>query len=118
MTNTKKKQGRRSSMAALERRKAILAVLAQNRHASCDELANEFGVSTRTIKSDVLELSRSHPIETVTGPGGGVSLMDGYYPDVIRMTAEMTALLMRCKESLHGHDLEVMDCILRQYGAR
>ena len=38
MTNTKKKQGRRSSMAALERRKAILAVLAQNRHASCDEL--------------------------------------------------------------------------------
>ena len=116
MGNTKK--GRRSSMAALERRKKILAVLAQRRKVSCDELANEFGVSTRTIKNDVLELSLHHPIETVTGLGGGISMMDGYYPDVIRMTVEMTELLKRCRETLDGHDREVMDSILNQFGAR
>ena len=114
----KSNKGRRSSMAALERRKAILSVLAQRRKVTCQELSEEFEVSVRTVKSDILELSLCHPIKTIQGHGGGVEMEDGYYPDVMRMTLEMTELLQRCRESLKGRDQEIMDSILRQYRAR
>ena len=117
-TNANKKQGRRGSMAALERRKAILSVLAERRFVTRIELAEEFGVSERTIRSDILELTLNHPVEAKRGNGGGIRLPEGYYPDVIRMTTEMTDLLIRCRKTLHGHDQEVMDDILRRYGAR
>ena len=117
-TNTNKKQGRRSSIAALERRKAILSVLAQRRKVTRMELAEEFGVGEKTIRTDIEELSLSHPIYTIQGNGGGIVMEEGYYPAVMRMTPEMTILLQKCKRFLSGHDQEIMDAILRQFGAR
>lgn len=113
-TNT----GRHSSMAALERRKAILSVLAERRKETCQRLAGEFSVSVRTIYRDIEELALNHPIETIQGNGGCVRLMDAYYPDTIKMTPKQTSLLKGLMAQMSGDDLSVMQGIIRQFGAR
>lgn len=55
----------KKSMTPSERREAILKVLCQRRQDKIDNLAFEFGVSVRTIKNDIEELSLAYPIETV-----------------------------------------------------
>lgn len=68
------------NMTPSERREAILNVLCKRRQDTIENLANEFGVSVRTIKYDIEELTLAHPIETVRGRyGGGVKVADGYY---------------------------------------
>ena len=61
----------KKSMTPSERREAILRVLCQRRQDKIDNLAEEFGVSVRTIKNDIEELTLAHPIETVRGRYGG-----------------------------------------------
>ena len=52
----------KKSMTPSERREAILKVLCQRRQDKIDNLAFEFGVSVRTIKNDIEELSLAYPI--------------------------------------------------------
>ena len=67
-------------MTAMERREAILDVLCQRKHDQIKNLAEEFGVSERTIRTDIEVLSCSYPIETVRGRyGGGVKVADWYH---------------------------------------
>ena len=54
-------------MTATERRQAILEALCERRRETVENLAYEFSVSTRTIKRDILELSLSYPVYTVSG---------------------------------------------------
>ncbi len=61
-----------------ERREAILMILCKRRYDTISNLAQEFGVSVRTIKYDIEELTLAHPIETIRGRyGGGVRVSDG-----------------------------------------
>lgn len=117
-TNINKRQGKRSSLTALERRKAILSVLAERRKETCQRLAGEFSVSVRTIYRDIEELALNHPIETIQGNGGCVRLMDGYYPDTIKMTPKQTSLLKGLMAQMSGDDIAVIEGIIRQFGAR
>ena len=48
-----------------ERRAAIFDALCIRRHDTVENLASEFGVSEKTIRRDIEELSCSYPIETV-----------------------------------------------------
>ena len=70
-------------MRANERRRAILETLCERRKDTEGNLAFEFGVSRRTIVSDILELSCHYPIYTVSGGigGGGVYVEDWYRLD-------------------------------------
>lgn len=65
-------------MSANERRMQILEVLCERRHETRENLANEFGVSKRTIEYDIQTLMLSYPIYTTQGGGGGIHVMDGY----------------------------------------
>ena len=60
----------------IARQHAILETLSFRRHATMTELAEMFGVSTRTIYSDVLDLSREYPVDTKRGKYGCVYLSD------------------------------------------
>ena len=51
-------------MSQSERRNAILDVLCQKRFETVADLAARFGVSTRTIRYDILALSCFYPITT------------------------------------------------------
>ena len=95
---------------------AILSVLCQRRHEKIDNLAMEFGVSVRTIKNDIEELTLAHPIETVRGRyGGGVKVADGYYIGRKYLKPSQQELLKKLQSTLSGDDLEIMNSIFRDF---
>lgn len=66
-------------MGTAERRHEILKILCRRRHETISNLAFEFGVSERTIRRDIQELSLTEPLYTQTGRyGGGVYIVEGY----------------------------------------
>ena len=106
----------KKSMTPSERREAILRVLCQRRQDKIDNLAEEFGVSVRTIKNDIEELTLAHPIETVRGRyGGGVKVADWYHQNRKTLSPEQAELLKRLAPSLEGDDLAVMNSIISQF---
>ncbi len=105
-------------MTAAERRQAILEVLCLRRHETRENLANEFGVSKRTIEYDVLNLMLTYPVYTVQGNGGGIYVTDNFRLDRPRMNEKQTALLQKVLLTLSGEDKETMQNIINIYGGR
>lgn len=105
-------------MTAAERRQAILEVLCLRRHETRENLANEFGVSKRTIEYDVLNLMLTYPVYTVQGNGGGIYVTDNFRLDRPRMNEKQTALLQKLLLTLSGEDKETMQNIINIYGDR
>mgnify|MGYP003296491630 CR=1 FL=1 len=69
-------------METAERRMAILKLLCRRRHETISNLAEQFGVSERTVRRDIEILSLSEPIYTQTGRyGGGVYVTDNFTMD-------------------------------------
>ena len=105
-------------MGAAERRQLILDLLCQRRRETTSNLAEELGVSERTLRRDVEMLTLRYPIETVCGRyGGGVRMADWYKQDRRRLTPRQTALLRRLAAGLQGEDLEDMKQILTQFAS-
>lgn len=105
-------------MTAAERRQAILEILCLRRHETRENLANEFGVSKRTIEYDVLNLMLTYPVYTVQGNGGGIYVTDNFRLDRPRMNEKQTALLHKVLLTLSGEDKETMQNIINIYGGR
>ena len=103
-------------MTAAERRQAILEVLCSRRHETRENLAQEFGVSKRTIEYDVFELSLAYPVYTTQGNGGGIHVVDGFRLGRPRMNDKQTALLQKVLLTLSGEDKETMQQIIKTYG--
>jgi len=57
-------------MTATDRRLEIISILVVSGHTTSKELAQEFGVTRRTILHDVSVLSYGYPIYTKLGEGG------------------------------------------------
>lgn len=103
-------------MRASERRRAILEVLCQRRQDTRENLAQEFGVSLRTISNDIEILSLTYPIETKRGKyGGGVRVIDGYRLDRKYLTSIQQCLLERLANALYGEDRNILESILRDF---
>ena len=69
-------------MGMAGRQNEILRILCRRRHETISHLAAELGVSERTIRRDIEELSLTAPIYTRPGRyDGGVYVMDGYTMD-------------------------------------
>lgn len=66
-------------MGTAERRTEIMRILCRRRHETISNLAEEFGVSTRTILRDIEVLSVTEPIYTLSGRYGGVYVRDDYF---------------------------------------
>ena len=98
-----------------ERRQSILEVLCLRRFDTIDHLADEFGVSRRTIRYDLEVLQCSYPIETVKGGGGGIRVMDGYYIGMKYLNSGQAALLEKLSETLSGDELLTMQSILKTF---
>ena len=103
-------------MTMAERRQAILEALCIRRHDTRENLAFEFGVSKRTIEYDILALSLSYPIYTVTGTAGGIFVEDGFYLHKGRMTEKQLDLLEELLPNLSGEKRETMLSIILSYG--
>ena len=71
-------------MGTAERRAKIMRILCRRRHVTISNLAEEFGVSARTIQRDIEVLSSTEPIYTQSGRhDGGVYVTDNF--DMSRM---------------------------------
>ena len=68
-------------MTSYERQRCILIELGRCPGKTMQQLADEFGVTLRTIQRDITSLSLTEPIYTSRGKNGGVFFMDNYYAD-------------------------------------
>lgn len=96
-----------------ERRVAILEYLCRRRSSSLADLANEFEVTKRTIRTDLQVLSCSYPIYTVQGVGGGVFIEESYRLGMKYLSDCQVELLERLNASLQDADKQVMESILK-----
>lgn len=80
-------------MGTAERRKEIMRVLCRRKHETISNLAEEFGVSTRTILRDIEVLSVTEPIYTQCGKYGGVYVIDNYSMSRMYMTEKELSVL-------------------------
>lgn len=103
-------------MSANERREAILQALNARRSEKIENLAAEFGVSERTIRTT----SRCSCVTTPLRPsaavhGGGVEVAEWFHLNRRTLSPEQADLLRRLAPTLSGHDLETMNGILSQF---
>ena len=111
-------------MGAAERRTEIMRILCRRRHDTISNLAQEFGVSTRTILRDVEVLSVTEPIYTQCGRyGGGVYVTDDYSMSKMYMTEKELSLLHKLSEfadkrgvcELSAEENKLLKSIISQY---
>ena len=104
-------------MTSSERRQAILEALCERRHDKVENLAYEFHVSERTIRNDVLELSLSYPVYTVSGRyHSGVYIADDYYLGKQYLTEEQLELLLSLKSQVGDDQRKILDGIVKKFG--
>ena len=75
-------------MNTADRRTEIINILIIRRRTTARELADEFGVTTRTIQKDIQALSPGYPIYTKQGGDGGIFLGEDYKPYVNTLSAD------------------------------
>ena len=103
-------------MSPSERRSAILRLLCKRRHETATNLAEEFGVSERTIRADLVILSCYYPIQVLRGRyGGGVSLPNWFHMESKTLSPKQEALRRKLRGTLDGDDLQVLNSILAQF---
>lgn len=98
-----------------ERRMSLLEILCRRRKDSMINLANEFGVTVRTIQTDIEVLSCSYPIVTKQGKGGGVYIEKWFRFGMIYFTDEQVRFLTDIKDRLNDEEKRLMDTILEMY---
>lgn len=98
-----------------ERRQMILQALCERRSELAENLAVEFGVTTRTIYNDIEILAYSYPIYTVQGIGGGIYVVDGFRLGMKYLTDAQCELLERLLGTLEGKDKEVLHSVIKTF---
>ena len=80
----------------IDRLIGILSILLQREKVTAPYLAEKFEVSRRTINRDIEDICKAGiPLVTSRGPGGGISIMEGYRMDRTLITSgEMEAILV------------------------
>lgn len=104
-------------MSANERRAEIMRILSGRRQESMQVLATEFGVSDRTIRSDILALTTEYPLETIRGNGGGVRIADWYHPHKNIFSKEQISVLEQLMPQADEEQKQVLIQMLREYGS-
>ena len=105
-------------MTATERRSEIMNVLVNRRHETSANLAALFGVTERTIRSDMLALTCTYPIEPVFGRyGGGYKLADWFHPDRRVLAQEQIDAIRKAAQFLEGREQQALLSVLSQFTA-
>ena len=111
-------------MGTAERRAEIIRILCRRRHETVSNLAEEFGVSSRTILRDIEVLSFTEPIYTQCGRyGGGVYIIDDYVMNRMYMTDKELFILNKVLSfaenktvcNLNDNECLLLKTIISQY---
>jgi predicted DNA-binding transcriptional regulator YafY len=96
----------------------ITLILLNKNGITAGELADRFGVSTRTIYRDIDELSSAGvPVFTNKGSGGGIALLDNYAINKAMLTEHERDSLLLALKTLQATRYPEIDVILEKIGA-
>jgi predicted DNA-binding transcriptional regulator YafY len=96
----------------------ITLILLNKNTVTAGELAERFGVSTRTIYRDIDELSSAGvPVFTNKGSGGGIALLDNYAINKALLTEHERDSLLLALKTLQATKYPEIDVILEKIGA-
>jgi predicted DNA-binding transcriptional regulator YafY len=96
----------------------ITLILLNKNGVTAGELADRFGVSTRTIYRDIDELSSAGvPVFTNKGSGGGIALLDNYAINKAMLTEHERDSLLLALKTLQATKYPEIDIILEKIGA-
>ena len=99
----------------VERRLSIVAALCKRHSDTIGNLAAEYGVSDRTMRTDIASLSYSFPIYTQQGNGGGVFMDGGYTLGREYLTQEQENLLVKLSRTLGVREAEIIETIIHEF---
>lgn len=100
-------------LAVAQFRLNIWHTLCCRRHIKMRELAEMYGVTTRTIRLDVEHLSLTYPIETVRGRYDGcVKIPDWYIPTTSPLNAIQMDFLVNLQKTMVGTDADMLRGII------
>ena len=105
-------------MSTGERQREIMRILLGRRFETMQNLANEVGVSDRTIRRDVRTLTTEYPLETVHGKYGGVKLPDWYHQYKNLLSREQEQALITATESTDENTARLLNEILIKFGGK
>lgn len=112
-------------MGAAERQQRLLRILCRRRHDTMSNLANELGVSLRTIRRDVETLSLTEPVYTMVGRyGGGVYIDENYRMDRMYLRESQYSALHKAVHYLEeeprcplsSDEMSSLHSVLTEYG--
>lgn len=103
-------------MNTMNRRTEIINILVIRRHITAGELAQELGVSIRTIQYDIQALSPQYPIYTKPGENGGLFIREDYRPYSNSLTRTELENLLEIYEQSDGVHKKIVLQIIRKYG--
>ena len=103
-------------MNTAHRRMEIINILILRRHVTASELAQEFGVSVRTIQYDIQALSPVYPIYTKQGENGGIFIRDDYKPYVNSLSPIELQVLQELLELTEGLHRKILIEVIQKYG--
>jgi predicted DNA-binding transcriptional regulator YafY len=96
----------------------ITLILLNKSTVTARELADRFGVSTRTIYRDIDELSTAGvPVYTNKGSGGGISLLENYSLNKALLTEHERDSLLLALKTLQATKYPEIEGILEKIGA-
>ena len=107
---------RRWGMNAVDRRMEIINILIIRRRITAQELAEEFGVTTRTIQNDIQALSPGYPIYTKQGGDGGIFMREDYNPHTNILTPEELKTLHELHDGADEIHKKILFQMIRKYG--
>ena len=103
-------------MNTAHRRMEIINILILRRCVTASELAQEFGVSVRTIQYDIQALSPVYPIYTKQGENGGIFIRDDYKPYVNSLSPIELQVLQELLELTEGLHRKILIQVIQKYG--
>lgn len=103
-------------MNTSDRRKKIINILIIRRHTTARELADELGVTARTIRNDIQALSPEFPIYTQQGGSGGIFIGEEYRPYINTLTSDELHILCEMYDEAEGIRKKILLQILQKYG--
>ena len=103
-------------MNTTDRRTEIMNILIIRRHTTARELAEEFGVATRTIERDIQALSPKFPVYTKQGGDGGIFIEESYKPYINTLSSSELETLYEMYGLAEGKYKKVLFQILNKYG--
>lgn len=91
----------------IDRQLQIINELLDGKRLTCSHFSRQFGVSLKTIKKDIVDLSLHYPIETYTGRNGGIQISGAFTLNGRFMTREQLDLLQEALDILYDRTLDI-----------